>query len=119
MNPQAAQEILDLIMLDDYVARKQALDDWSRKWIATLYVEATHHNRITQTREVLMEQIYTALRANEIHSINFGMPVGANGTLDTNLLACEMHVILQKPRDINAGADATKKMLDMAKGGDK
>lgn len=119
MNQVAAQEILDLIMLDDYVARKQALDAWSRKWIATLYVDAPHHGMLAQAKIEIMTKIFTALMANELDSINFGMPVGEDGNLDRTRLACEMHVILQKPRDINAGADATKRLLGMAKGGSK
>lgn len=38
MNVKAAEELVDLIMIDDYVARRKALDTWNRRWIATAEV---------------------------------------------------------------------------------
>lgn len=38
MTPKAAEEMLSLIMLDDFVARRAALDTWTRRWVATFEV---------------------------------------------------------------------------------
>jgi len=118
MNPQAAQELLNLIMLDDFVARKQALDNWSRKWIATLHVEHIHDGTLPDelvsphARAILLRSIFNELNKDEVSALFWGKLAD-----NPHSLVCQMHVILQKPRDLDAGADATKKMLDMAKGG--
>lgn len=36
MIAQSRKELLDLLMLDDFVARREALEHWEAKWIATL-----------------------------------------------------------------------------------
>lgn len=36
---QALEELVELIMLDDFVQRRKALDTWTSRWIATAHVE--------------------------------------------------------------------------------
>ncbi len=35
MTPKAAEELLEVIMSDDYVERRRKLDIWSQRWIST------------------------------------------------------------------------------------
>lgn len=123
MNPRAAQEFLDLIMLDDFVERKRAADDWARRWIATMHVEFVHDGTCSESQKpalykratsTLLRQIFDMLKDDEVHALNWGCLVN-----DPNSLAAEMHVILQEPRDINAGESAAQRMKFMAGGGKK
>lgn len=119
MNPRAAKELLDVIMLDEYVARRKALDDWSRRWVATMHTEfipgpgaSMRDPAVAQVaRQTLLTNILDGLVQDQVHVLNWGPLIG-----NKNSLACQMHVIMQEPRDINEGADATRRMLEMAKG---
>lgn len=119
MNPRAAQELLDLIMLDEFVARRKALDDWSRRWVTTMHVEFVPEPAVSvrnpevlrAARRVLLTNILDGLAQDEVHVLHWGHLIK-----NPNSLACEMHAIMQEPRDIDAGADATRRMLEMAKG---
>lgn len=119
MNPRAAQELFDLIMLDETVARRKALDDWSRRWITTMHTEFIPEPGTSMrepavqraARLVLLTNILDGLVQDEVHVLHWGHLIG-----NKNSLACEMHAIMQEPRDIDAGADATRRMLEMAKG---
>lgn len=100
-------------MLDEFVARRKALDDWSRRWITTLHVEAVHVNHLParKVQKELLTQILNGLVQDEVNVLHWGELID-----NPDSLACEMHVIMQEPRDINEGADATRRMLEMAKG---
>ena len=39
MTGKAAEELVDLIMLDDFVARREALRRWEERWMATMHLE--------------------------------------------------------------------------------
>jgi hypothetical protein len=117
MNPRAAKELLDVIMLDEFVARRKALDDWSRRWVATMHVEALNVHSLSEARgakKQLLTEILNGLVQDEVNVLHWGPLIG-----NKNSLACQMHVIMQEPRDIDAGADATRRMLKMAKGDPK
>lgn len=36
MNSRAAEELMACMMHDDFVQRRKALDDWSRRWVASV-----------------------------------------------------------------------------------
>src|SRR5882762_1830335 len=131
MNPRAAKEISEIIMLDDFVARKKALDDWSRKWIATCMVEYPVSLSMVRNLEKNYGLQYATTMAKA--AIIGRMLEGIAGDESvkamrwevsdnedqgrTRMTRVEMHVVLQEPRGIHAGADATRRLLDMAKGG--
>jgi len=101
VNSRAAEELLNLIMLDDFVQRRQTLDTWSRRWITTMHVEYTHDGTapdamvIPHAREVLLLKILDGLRADEVKVLLWGKLVG-----DDNTFACEMHCVMQEPRSL-------------------
>src|SRR3954469_19100685 len=100
MNPRAAKELLDVIMLDEYVARRKALDDWSRRWIATMHVEALNVHNLSEAREAkkqLLTEILNGLVQDEVNVLHWGHLISNN-----NSLACEMHVVMQQPRELDA-----------------
>lgn len=130
MNPTAAQELLDLIMLDDFVARKQALDNWSRKWIATCMVEYPVSLSMVRNLEKNYGLQYATTMAKA--AIIGRMLEGIAGDESvkamrwevsdnedqgrTRMTRVEMHVVLQEPRDIDAGKKAAQRMRDLASG---
>lgn len=104
MNSQAAKELLDLIMLDDYVARKQALDDWSRRWLATMHVEFKWDGSrklapgalfeiVKSGQEELLRLVLKGLQEDRIHVLHWGKLPD-----DDNSIVLEMHCVMQKPR---------------------
>lgn len=80
MNPRAAQELLDLIMLDEFVARRKALDDWSRRWVATMHTEfipgpgaSMRDPAVAQVaRQTLLTNILDGLVQDQVHVLNWG-----------------------------------------------
>lgn len=123
MNSSAAKELLDVIMLDEFVARRKALDAWSRRWIATMHVEFVHDGETPkgelpelyrEAKKLLLTEIFDGLARDEVHVLHWGRLIS-----NKNSLACEVHFVMQEPRDVNAGADATQRMLEMAKGEQK
>jgi hypothetical protein len=96
VNPTAAEEILNIIMLDDYVQRKQALADWSRRWLTTMHVEMNTEEEIGggsgyAVKLVLLRKIWSALIHDEVNVLHWFQANPKN-------LTCEMHCIMQKPR---------------------
>lgn len=41
MTPQAANELIDVLMLEDLVERRRALDKWVERWTSTLEIVHT------------------------------------------------------------------------------
>jgi len=131
VNPTAAQEFMDLLMLDDYVARKRAGDDWTRKWIATVMLEhpAPRSQILAMERTYGVPHTMNIVKAALINRMLEGIAFGSGNVkalrweVDNNadqgrtqVTRVEMHVVLQEPRELDAGKDATEKMLEMAKG---
>jgi hypothetical protein len=123
MNKQAAKELLDLIMLDEFVARREALNLWSRRWIATMYVEAAVDGNALfggildgQATNGILREIFAGLMHDEAHVLNWGNPADENGKPRKNVLACEMHCIMQVPKDPGDIDKAAQAMKAMAKG---
>lgn len=112
MNPQAAQELLDLIMLDDFVERKKSLDTWSRKWIATMeLVQRVDLKRCLDTERTVnggAHRLENMARAAIIDRMLVGLmddAVGATKIEKTDdqeknvrTYTLHMHVVLQRPR---------------------
>lgn len=98
MNQQAAKELMQCMMPEDFVQRRDALNNWSRKWCTTLHVEFTHDGTQPDSvvwpvaKEVLTRKIFEGLMADSVNVMLWGKLVG-----DDNSFACEMHVIKQKP----------------------
>ena len=104
MSPQAAKELLDLIMLDDYVTRKKALNNWSRRWIATLqldytlapsgfaYNDSAYQALENVSREVLIVRMVKGLLANAVPALRW------TTSEDGSQTRVELHVVLQEPR---------------------
>lgn len=127
MNPTAAKEISDLIMLDDFVARKHALDNWTRKWIATIMLEhpaPLHQVRAMEkfhgkeavasmARVALLERMLTGIVVD--NNVK-GVRVEVEESAQTRTTRLEMHVVLQEPRELDAGKKAAQRMRDMASG---
>lgn len=86
MTPQAATELLDVIMLDDFVARRDALDTWIRRWVATMEVLTD----AKAWRTVLSLKMVQGLMEDEVHAVQWD----ANGALK----GLRMFVLLQEPR---------------------
>lgn len=86
MTPQAATELLDVIMLDDFVTRRAALDTWARRWVATMEVLTD----AKAWRTVLSLKMVQGLMADEVHAVQWD----ANGALK----GLRMFVLLQEPR---------------------
>lgn len=84
MTPPAAEELLNVIMLDDFVARRKALDTWTQRWIATMEVnmEGINHGH-TKSSQALA--IGSALLQDEVPAVAWGERP-------------RMHVLLQNPR---------------------
>jgi len=107
VSPQAAKELLDLIMIDEYVARKKALDNWSRRWIATMQLdyeisatlEHAYGARVSQefdriARQTLISKMTHGLLTNDVPALRWSTSLIEGG----RSLRVEMHVVLQEPR---------------------
>jgi hypothetical protein len=105
MTPKAAEELLNIIMLDDFVARREGLDRWSRRWLATM--EVTHVQQLglipkgyqgdldAMARAALTEEILRGLLKNELPAMGWATHEGRT----TREVVARMHVVLQEPRE--------------------
>lgn len=124
MNHKAAQELLDMVMIDDLVERRAALDTWSRRWVAQLHVEMPYDGlrtpvALSAARALLMRKIFKAIMDDSVNATNFGWPAGDDGKPMYDVLVAELHVILQEPRTqahTEPVSDAVSRMSAMAKG---
>ena len=101
MNRRAAEELLNLIMLDDFVQRRQALDTWSRRWLTTMHVEYTHDGTVpdaivlSHARKILLRKILDGLSTDAVKVLLYGrLPE------NFNTIVCEMHCVMQEPREL-------------------
>lgn len=96
MTPQAAQELTDLIMLDDYVARRNGLDAWTKRWVATVHIVTEYDPRkakskafIDVVRESSIERLVTGLDDEAIPVLHW--------KVSDVQAALSMHVLRQEP----------------------
>lgn len=101
MTPQAATELLDVIMLDDLVARRKALDTWTRRWIATMQIfydmdsEFSTHSYYRQVvKNFLRTEMQKGLEKDEVHALSWK----TEEREDFTRTILEMFVLLQEPR---------------------
>lgn len=96
MTPPAAEELLNVIMLDDFVARRKALDVWTRRWVATMEVLNNGTSGPHGARAEMLNEVAEGLLVDAVGCVEFGKRVGKMG------YALRMHVLLQKPRELCA-----------------
>lgn len=86
MTPPAAEELLNVIMLDDFVARRKALDAWTRRWVVVLEVNMAGIDR-ADTKVAQAMGVGACLAQDEVPAVAWGVRP-------------RMHVLLQKPREL-------------------
>lgn len=95
MTPPAAEELLSVIMLDDFVARRKALDIWTRRWVATMELKNAGLSGRHGAKAAMLNEVAGALLVDVVGCVEFGVDT------DTNLgYMMRMHVLLQKPREL-------------------
>lgn len=96
MTPPAAEELLNVIMLDDFVARRKALDAWTRRWIATMEVDYVWDGGMSRAialaigRRELLKEMARSFAKDEVSALGW--------VEDERALLLRLHVLLQKPR---------------------
>jgi hypothetical protein len=99
VTPQAAQELLDLIMLEDFVARRKALDAWTRRWIATARVDfiADGQEALKVEAENSRQLIAKHILTGEIPLFNFKLDRAPTLGLTAVRGFVQIHVVRSKP----------------------
>lgn len=93
MTPPAAEELLNVIMLDDFVARRKALDTWTRRWIATAEIVHDRHASQLVAKVNMLQELLEGLLADEMNVVEFGK-------VPTGDWAMRLHTLRQKPREL-------------------
>lgn len=109
MNTEAANELLNIILRDDYVSRREGLNTWTRRWIATMQIshpvnkdmveaaEQLFPGRIDElAKQALAQRMAVGLVANEVKAVSFVIADGEK----IRVTSMEMHIILQEPRTL-------------------
>lgn len=92
MTPPAAEELLNVIMLDDFVDRRKALDTWARRWVATAKIVHSRHSSQLEAKVAMFQELLEGLLTDEVNVVEFGkMPTGH--------WAMRLHALRQKPRE--------------------
>lgn len=102
MTPKAAEELLQVVMYDDFVDRRKALDHWTKRWVATLEVES-HFSWPLDRAGAFQDVANIALGARIAKGLLEGPNAlsrerrpAVNGHVETTRLA----VLLQAPREV-------------------
>lgn len=77
MTPPAAEELLNVIMLDDFVDRRKALDVWTRRWIATAEIVFDRGATQLEAKTGMLGELMEGLLTDEVRALEFGkVPTG-------------------------------------------
>lgn len=108
MNSSTQKELLDVIMLDEFVARREALLTWAKRWVWTLKCSAAvdsntrDNNRMEKGPEefdrmekaAFLDQIFMGVLNASAKVVDVRVEEGFPDTVITT----KIHVILQEPR---------------------
>lgn len=93
MTPPAAEELLNVIMLDDFVDRRKALDAWTRRWIATAEIVHSRHASQLEAKVYMLQELVEGLLTDAVNVLEFGK-------VPTGDWAMRLRTLRQKPREL-------------------
>jgi hypothetical protein len=110
VNPQAAEELLEVIMCDDYVARRRGLDMWMKRWISELVATHPQPKVLDETygKESLSRMARAALSSDAVDFL-LNPSTGAMRLIITEKESVRefhltLHVVRQEPYDVSTAA---------------
>lgn len=108
MNSRAATELMAIVMLDDFVARRDAMNNWSRRWVATVRLSHPASRDVVRVfeerfggkadeaaRYALTDKLVRGMVEDQsVAALRWERAEGEKSIVTT----VEMNVILQEPR---------------------
>lgn len=109
MNTTAQKELLDVIMLDDFVVRREALTKWVLRWVGTLKCDVFMPNSKRQAaraedpagfdymeKAALLDKIFEGVLNAPVKVVSMKVEEGVTNTTVT----AKIYTILQEPRGV-------------------
>lgn len=104
MTPAAANELRNIIMLEDFVARREALDLWYRRWVATaaVQIKADGPDSLAVAVNNAKREIAQGLMSGEVPVFSFTMQ--KDSALGPQAVRAEIRIAVFRTEPFDTGA---------------